>query len=315
MRLLYVAVIITSALFPGRLWGATITAVNSGNWTANSTWSCSCQPTNSDNIVIPAGKTVTSNGPVILFLGPVINITIGGTLVLNNGSLEIDSSDVINILSGGKITGTGLLGGTVYSGITPIFIASGSEIDGPKSITNGVMPIKLIYFKSTTVDEGIQLEWASTEEKDFDHYDIGRSDDGKSFTSIATISGKDENGAEYTFIDTSPLAATNYYKLTAVDPDGSRDDVQLTKGEWSPRRDWFTIYPNPIVDGNIHASFVGSGNGSLQLLDCNGLLIAERSLLNASSCDLELPASMPPGVYVLSAKIDGRSAQVKVIVR
>src|SRR4051812_18210537 len=113
-------IITCTLLFPVSLWGATITAINNGNWGSNSTWSCNCQPGNDDNIIIPAGKTVTLTGPVLLFLGPVINITIGGTLVLNNASLSLDSSDVVSILTGGTIAGTGFLGGTVYSGFSSI---------------------------------------------------------------------------------------------------------------------------------------------------------------------------------------------------
>jgi hypothetical protein len=309
-------IVVVAFLLPGRVWSATITAVGNGNWGSNSTWSCNCQPTSSDNIVIPAGRTVTANGPVILFLGPVINITIGGTLILNNGSLQIDGTDTVNILNGGKITGSGLLGGAVYSGVTPIFVSSGSSIDGPRTISNGVLPIKLLYFRSAVVNDGILLEWASEEEIDFDYYDIARSsDDGKSFTSIATITGKSGDGAEYNFIDSSPREGTNYYKLTAVDLDGSREEFHVVRGEWNGFRDWISVFPNPVSDGTIHALFFGGGSGSFRLLDCNGSVVAESSFGNAFACNLNLPATAGPGVYFVHAQVDGRTAQIKVIVK
>jgi hypothetical protein len=265
--------------------------------------------------VIPAGITVTSNGPVILFLGPVISITIGGTLTLNNGSLQIDASDVVTILSGGKINGTGLLGGTVYSGVTPIFIANGSSIDGPKTITNGVLPIKLIYFKSEAVGEGIQLEWASAEERNFGYYDIERSEDGRLFTSIATIIGKDNDGSEYTFVDPSPIEGANYYRLTAVDLDGSREEMQMIKCEWNRQHNWITVFPNPVSGGMIHALFSDARSGSFRLLDCNGMLIAESFFANVFGCNLQLPATTGPGIYFVHLQSEGRNAQMKVIVR
>lgn len=307
--------IVFGLLLPLRSWGATITAVSNGSWTANSTWSCNCQPSSSDNIVIPAGRTVTASGPVILFLGPVINITIGGILVLNNGSLQIDSSDVVNILSGGEIKGTGLLGGSVYSGVMPIFIPNGSTIDGPKTITNGALPIKLLYFKSSAVGEGILLEWASAEERDFDHYEIARSSDGKLFTSIAKVPGKSNDGAEYSFIDTAPELSTNYYKLMAVDVDGTREELKVIKGEWNGRRDWMMIYPNPVSDNIIHALFSESASGALRVLNSNGLTIAESLVTNASHSDLQLPAATTPGAYFVVAQMGERSAMIKVIVK
>jgi hypothetical protein len=182
------------------------------------------------------------------------------------------------------------------------------------TISNGILPIKLIYFRGTTVDEGIRFEWMSAEEKDFDYYDISWSGDGKSFTSIATIAGKDANGAEYTFTDTSPPAATNYYKLTAVDLDGSREDMQVVKGEWNDRSDWIMIYPNPVSNGTIHVSFFNGGSGSLRLLDYNGSVVIENVAVNAFSSDMVMPATVPPGVYFISAQIGERTARIKVMV-
>lgn len=316
MKAFYTIIAITCAfLVSAQGRGATITAVGNGNWTTNSVWSCNCQPSDSDNIVIPSGRTVTVGGIILLAFGPVINITIGGTLTLNNASLAIDASDVVNILSGGKITGSGFFGGSVFSGFSPVIVSNGSEIDGPQTITNGVLPIKLIFFKGTTADDGILLEWASSEEKNFDHYELAVSSDGKSFASIATIPGKDANGAGYNFLDTYPPATTNYYKLTAIDRDGSREEMQVIKCEWTDRRDRITIYPNPVTDGTIHVRFFGGGNGSLRLMDCNGLAIVGCQVVNAFSSDLQLPPTTTPGVYFLSAEIDGRISRSKVIVK
>lgn len=235
--------------------------------------------------------------------------------MLHNASLQIDANDVVNILNGGKIQGTGLTGGSVYSGTTPIFILNGNAVDGPQTITNGVLPIKLIYFRSSVVDDGISLEWASASEKDFDHYEITRSVDGKSFNSIAIIPGKAENGADYSIVDTTPSPGTNFYKLAAVDLDGSREEFQVIKEEWSRRREWITVYPNPVTDGKIHTLFSDVRTGSMRVLDCNGLVLAESALNNVVSGFLQLPENAPPGAYFILAETNGRFAQIKVIVK
>jgi hypothetical protein len=314
MKLNHIIIIAFIFLVPGKLFSATITAVNDGNWGSNSVWSCNCQPGNDDNIVIPAGRTVTASGVVLLIIGPVINITVGGTLVLNNATISLDSSDIVTILTGGKISGTGIFGGSVSEGFSSISIPNGSGITGPKTYTNGTLPIKLVYFRNTVNEDGILLEWASSEEKNFDYYDLSTSVDGKSFTSIATIGSKGENAAEYNFTDTSPLAATNYYKLTAVDLDGSREEMSVIKAEWNGRKEWISIYPNPVSDGVIHVRLFGSGSGSLHLLDCNGMPIAENLVVNAFSSDIRVPAGVPPGAYFISAEIDGRVTRIKVII-
>jgi hypothetical protein len=235
--------------------------------------------------------------------------------VLNNASLQIDGTDVVNILNGGKISGTGILGGSVFSGVTPIFVPNGTSIDGPKSISNGILPIKLIYFKGTVVDDGILLEWASAAEENFDYYEVARSEDGLSFNTVATISGKDDNGAEYSFIDSWPFAATNYYKLTAVDRDGSREEMDVIKNEWSGGRDLIRIYPNPVSDGTLHALFPDGGSGSFRLLDSSGAVVAESSFGNAFACNLHLPTNATAGIYFVYAEVDGHTTRIKVIVK
>jgi hypothetical protein len=120
---------------------ATITAVASGSWVNPGTWSCHCLPGKSDDIIIPQGITVTVSRPIMLAPGNNIVITVAGAIDLTNGVLQLDDLDWITIMPGGRIYANGL-GGTIYSGITPIVLERRSYIVGPATI-NTTNPVQI----------------------------------------------------------------------------------------------------------------------------------------------------------------------------
>jgi hypothetical protein len=296
---------------------ATITAVANGNWSSNSTWSCNCQPTSSDNIVIPAGITVTSTGPVILFLGPVITITISGTLVLNNGSLQVDASDVITVKPGGKISGTGLTGGQVYSGVIPIFIANGSSINGPSTITSGSLPITLLFFNGQVQGEVVSLTWASATEENLDYYAVQRSNDGLQFETLSLISGAGTSTTrhDYSFTDSAPLPGTQYYRLMSVDKDGSSSyyhviNVVVNEGERA-----IELFPNPVAGTSVTVKLnFTPGSGVLGLYDSHGREVMTRLLsVTENQYTFELPGERNV-FYIVMVKTATETWRSKIIV-
>jgi Secretion system C-terminal sorting domain len=300
---------------------ANITAVSSGNWTSNSTWSCNCQPTNADNITIPAGITVTNSGPVILFLGPVITITISGTLILNNGSIQVDSSDIIKLTSSGKISGTGLLGGTVDSGVIPIFVSSGTSVNGPATISSGSLPITLLFFKGQVMGSSVDLQWASASEKNFDYYSIERSQDGKHFEVISKLpgAGNSVKRLDYSYADNSPLAGVSYYRLQAIDLDGSTQAFDLIEIAFQPAGAiTFSVYPNPVTDGHLIAqlNFDPQTDGQLAIFNSQGGAVAQIKLqAHEQEYLLDLPSSMVHGVYYVVIKANDINLHTRVLVQ
>jgi hypothetical protein len=299
-------------------YAVTITAVASGNWSSNSTWSCNCQPTNSDNIVIPAGITVTSTGPVILFLGPVITITVSGTLILNNGSLQVDASDIISIPTGGKISGTGITGGAVYSGAIPIFIANGSSINGPQTITGGSLPITLLFFKGETQDKEVLLEWASATEINFDYYAIQRCGDGIHFKTIGKVQGAGNSTTQlnYSYTDSDPLQSVGYYRLQAINMDGTVADNAVITVNFETTRT-VEIFPNPVTGGTLNArlNFYPEEGGQIAVWDSNGSIILQKALTSTECAyTFELIPNMGKGLYFVVVSTTGEKLKTKIIV-
>lgn len=283
--------------------GATITAVNNGPWSANSTWSCNCQPGNGDNVIIPAGKTVSiTAGPVILTGGPVITITIAGTLSLNTGgTLIVDANDIVKVLAGGKISGTGILD-AVWSGGTPVFVANGTSINGPSTITSGSLPITLLFFRGEVDGLQIKLEWASASEKNFDYYAIERSADGINFSELTQVKGAGNSTVQldYSYNDTQPISGTSYYRIKSVDFDRSTDTFPVIRMFFGDTASNVQVFPNPVVNGNLNIKLNFYPAAGSDLLICNiyGSQILHQSLDSAiQEYQLEIPNSSEKGIY------------------
>ncbi|NJN35007.1 MAG: T9SS C-terminal target domain-containing protein, partial [Saprospiraceae bacterium] len=64
---------------------------------------------------------------------------------------------------------------------------------------------------------------ATASERNGSHFDVQRSKDGKTFTTIGQVKavGNSLTLQRYEFSDENPLSGTNYYRLNAVDLDGA----------------------------------------------------------------------------------------------
>lgn len=84
------------------------------------------------------------------------------------------------------------------------------------------LPIELLNFDVSCVNNEVVMEWCTATELNNNHFNVEYSIDGANFTKIATILG---NGTTvykhcYKFITNSTIGDINYYRLIQVDNDG-----------------------------------------------------------------------------------------------
>ncbi|GEM_PF-2428605 len=135
---------------------------------------------------------------------------------------------------------------------TSTSIASSSN-DGASCAT-AVLPVRLIHF-SGSVQQGInELRWETAKEQLSSHFEILSSNDGHAFQSIGKVAaaGNSSELKSYQFADMHPNSGTNFYKLMAVDIDGTRDYSQVIMLNRNSD-ETVKIFPVPIQD-KLHIS-------------------------------------------------------------
>lgn len=171
------------------------------------------------------------------------------------------------------------------------------------TLGGGALPVEMTRFTAQVVPEGVQLDWETAIEINNDHYQVERSQDGRSFETIGKVAGMGNTTEQqqYQFIDAAVPAGLVYYRLKQMDFDGgfeySKTVGVYIKATDEPAITW-SMYPNP-AEGEIE--IIGGEIGQtvgLELVDQHGrslslqpLVFGEKNKINVST--------LQPGMYVV----------------
>ena len=138
---------------------------------------------------------------------------------------------------------------TNYSGFNITF-------DGTSEINCFTLPISLLSFTGYAMGFENLLNWRTASELNNDYFEIQKSSNGKDFITFGKINGAGNSSEtlEYSFIDRTPFSPTTYYRLNQNDYDGHHDYSNIIAIA-NDASDYFNVFPNPSLDGNINVSF------------------------------------------------------------
>lgn len=114
-----------------------------------------------------------------------------------------------------------------------------------------ILPVSLIFFKATTVNNYVKLNWATASEINNNYFEIERSPDGIFFTTIERIKGfgNSNQKIEYQTFDYNPINGLNYYRLKQVDLDGTEEYFNIVTVDLSLSESGrLKLYPNPASE-------------------------------------------------------------------
>jgi hypothetical protein len=301
----------------------TTSATSSGNWTTGGIWDNGV-PASGDIININSGVTVTINSTVDLTGGAATIINIFGTLsfddpagLFNVAWLLTDSGDgdIINILVGGVISAADSFGGVIWSGSTPITIIpffGDPPINGPATISNGVLPIELISFKVEVVNDVVELKWVTATELNNDYFTIERASNIEQFEAVGNSvqgSGTSNEQKTYTAVDPTPLYGRSYYRLKQTDYDGQFTYSNVNTVDFDgPQFSSLRVYPNPTNGHSVTVELIGLTNQleiPFQVFDSQGKevynTVINTTKPSAIKVDVEFGNPLQSGLYIIKA--------------
>lgn len=129
----------------------------------------------------------------------------------------------------------------------------------------GVVAVKWLSFTAVKNNSLVKLNWKVSGEKINTKYEVQKSSDGVSFTSIGMLNGIGQNTASYNFSDAAEKRI-RYYRIKEITPDGKfyYSHIIAVMGEGRATR--LVVAPNPVTDGNLRFSFSGD---DAQLFEIN----------------------------------------------
>lgn len=286
--------------------------------------------------------TVQCNGRVAIFSDFSIsngNFTIQSCGAGNGGQVYVDGDGAGSSVNktGGSITNNN---GTVSGGVPYGFYVNGTssgsgvpnagtvaqmQTTNPafyawvSSLPNSPLPVKLSYFKVTAVNQlGIALEWVTSMEKNFSHFELQRAGTDLKFKTVSVLQGRGglQVKTVYQYLDQSPGNGKNYYRLKAVDLDNSVEYFQVIVADWSSDVNGITLYPNPAIDHSFTLDLGDEFDQSVNITvyEPKGNSIYSTAL-TAKTNKVTLPENIEAGVYFVKVVSQSNQQVVRLIVK
>ncbi len=169
---------------------------------------------------------------------------------------------------------------TSLSGVTQCSAVSSTGIVNVSLIT---LPLTLIEFKGKKQADNILLDWTTANEIQVNRFEIERSANGSSFDKIGTAmaAGNSNSNRAYTFTDTKPFAAVNYYRLKMIDTDGryTYSNVIVFMGDRSKGIIVSNIKPNPFIETiNLGIVLQQAQALTVQMVDMTGRVVSTKQV-------------------------------------
>ncbi|MFN6946320.1 MAG: T9SS type A sorting domain-containing protein, partial [Cytophagaceae bacterium] len=180
-------------------------------------------------------------------------------------------------------------------------------------------PVEFVSFTGKKVNEDNHLFWSTASEKNSAYFEVQRSYDGNSFTSIGKIksTGNSSRLINYHFVDKHADAfhPVSYYRLRQVDLDDTYEFSPIIALENSGHQLSLTAYPNPVAGGtklNIRALSVTDSDIRLTMHDLQGRTVFTDTYdLHVGVNEYEINTyGLAKGIYLLKAHAGDDAPQV-----
>ncbi|WP_165917312.1 hypothetical protein, partial [Flaviaesturariibacter aridisoli] len=185
------------------------------------------------------------------------------------------------------------------------------------------LPVHLITFTGEKRGSNAVLNWKSVNESNFRGYGVERSLDGRSFTQVGFVNGRNLSSEQlYSYTDNlgSLPAGRVYYRLKQLDINGSftySPVVTLNLGSQGIDPG-VTLLSNPVKSQlRLQVRTAAATKASLYLTDGNGRVVfrQERELpAGTTALSVDLPSFLAGGIYHLVTQFDGNQYNNKVLV-
>jgi hypothetical protein len=167
------------------------------------------------------------------------------------------------------------------------------------SFPGSPLPVSLLDFSAVAENNRSSLlTWQTATEENSRSFVIQRSTDGTKWDSIGlvTAAGISSTEKDYRFVDGSPSAGYDYYRLVLVDRDG-RQQLSPVKSVYIGMAGAIKVFPNPAGD-NVTIEMPGAdGTSVLSIYNAAGLLVYRQELSGyENSLSLRV---LPAGIYHL----------------
>jgi hypothetical protein len=185
------------------------------------------------------------------------------------------------------------------------------------------LPVELLSFNGDCNEGQVNLSWQTATEHNSDYFEVEKSRDGMNWQVLTSVNaaGNSTQLLNYEATDAHAMEVNNYYRLTQVDIDGTKETFNVINIRCDRRlHSYFSAYPNPST-GSFQVilndkNFVGSG--ILIVKDTKGTELLNRMIEVKPGINMfsVTELNLAPGVYYIQIVNGERATEVlKEVIR
>lgn len=210
--------------------------------------------------------------------------------------------------------------GTTSAGtISSVVVANFSPFTHSSVSSQNPLPVGLVSFTAKYNGKTVDLQWQTASETNNDYFTVERTKDGNSFSEIAKVESKANNGnssstLNYTAEDISPLNGNSYYRLKQTDINGESKLSNLVPVniEKEIPLEIVAIASNGNTTLSVLVNCICKSELSVEIFDATGRkVVAEKLAATQNSFRFNTNiSSLASGVYLLKVT-NGEEIAVK----
>lgn len=275
---------------------------------------------------VPGSTNANLIAEINTVTGAVINsFQITGTYSVNYGDLEVSPTGNIYLVSSdeGSIAEFSSQGVLLNTFTLPVGISnlSGIGLDcaneqawvsssSPGAVTQlnnllcgVILPMNLLGFHASQVEEGVLLDWTSKSESYNLGFEIEHSANGSDWNYLGFTDEyeQEDEHYSYTYIHTSP-SSTNYYRLKQTDIDGRIEYSDRVAAFFRNGDEHIQLFPTPTQSILRVVGLPPARNLAFEVTDGTGRVLIQ-SVFSTEQIDI---SKLSSGVYYLHIRRDGK---------
>ena len=181
------------------------------------------------------------------------------------------------------------------------------------------LPISLIKFTAECQPDGIHLNWSTATELNNHYFELQRSEDGMTYSTIATIQGHGTslNQNNYFYKDVLETNKINYYRLKQVDYDNQfsyYNFVESVENNCQDKNNVIDMYPNPASD-KLYIKLYKDSDFTIEIINDCGQLVSSYSINEENQETISInTAHLANGIYAIRVVNKMKSMVKKIVI-
>lgn len=169
---------------------------------------------------------------------------------------------------------------------------------------NSTLPVRFINFSAISRGNVVELNWKTAEEINVERYEVEKSSSRPQFQKEGEVKATGSSINDYKWTDYSSATGHNFYRVKAIDKDGSARYSPVVRVKAETTTPVMRISPNPVTNNTLHLQVTNATTGEYEvtLFNSEGQKVYAQRFSTAAGIvnkAITLPASLSKGIYTL----------------